>query len=174
VTVKLDYNTLCLLGKDISREFENVKVTVGNSIESHSNPEFQSAFERRRNQWDSFKLLEWFTKKFNPSRGTKILGIFDIDAYSSGFDFVFGEAFYRGTVAAIYVSRLRQEFYGLKPNSSLFYQAMVKGAVHELAHVFGFVHCINSHCVMRFSTSLSHIDANGRSFCHNCRKTHFR
>jgi archaemetzincin len=58
VTVKLDYNTLCLLAKDISREFENVKVTVGNSIESHSNPEFQSAFERRRNQWDSFKLLE--------------------------------------------------------------------------------------------------------------------
>jgi len=72
-------------------------------------------------------------------------GISDIDAYSNGFDFVFGEAFYRGRVAVIYISRIREEYYGLKPNSSLFYETMVKEAILELglAPAFAFVHCKN-------------------------------
>jgi archaemetzincin len=107
-------------------------------------------------------------------RGTKILGILDIDAYSNDFDFVFGEAFYRGSVAAVYLSRLKQEFYGLKPNSSLLYGRMVKEAIHELGHAFGFVHCKEPRCVMHFSISLSDIDTKERSFCYSCRKTHFR
>jgi len=55
------------------------------------------------NQWDSFKLLEWLLEKFKPAIATKLLAIFDIDAYSSGFDFVFGEAYYASKVAAIYL-----------------------------------------------------------------------
>jgi len=176
VAANLDYNALCLLAKDISQEFENIKVTIGtSSIEPRKDIDFQSAFDRRRNQWHSFKLLEWFLGKFNHVRGTKILGILDIDAYSSGFDFVFGEAFYRGSAAAVYLSRLKQEFYGLKPNSSLFYERMVKEAIHELGHAFGFVHCKNPRCVMHFSTSLPDIDTKERSFCYSCgRKAHFR
>jgi archaemetzincin len=175
VAANLDYNALCLLAKDISQEFENIKVTIGtSSIEPRKDIDFQSAFDRRRNQWHSFKLLEWFLGKFNHVRGTKILGILDIDAYSSGFDFVFGEAFYRGSVAAVYLSRLNQEFYGLKPNSSLLYERMVKEAIHELGHAFGFVHCKNPRCVMHFSTSLPDIDTKERSFCYSCRKVHFR
>ena len=54
------------------------------------------------------------------SKEIRILGISNIDAYSDGFDFVFGEAYNKGRVAAIYLPRLRQEFYGLKPNPSLF------------------------------------------------------
>ena len=174
VAANLDYNALCLLAKDISQEFENIKVTIGTSIEPREDIDFQSAFDRGRNQWDSFKLLEWFLGKFNHVRGTKILGILDIDAYSSDFDFVFGEAFYRGSVAAVYLSRLKQEFYGLKPNSSLLYGRMVKEAIHELGHAFGFVHCKDPRCVMHFSISLPDIDTKKRSFCYSCRKTHFR
>jgi archaemetzincin len=78
---------------------------------------FEPLINKRRNQWNSFKLLEWLNKSQH-DRGTKILAVFDNEAYSTGFDFVFGEAFYRGRVAAIYLPRLRQEFYGLKPNQS--------------------------------------------------------
>jgi archaemetzincin len=40
-------------------------------------------------------------------------------------------------VAAIYLPRLRQEFYGLKKNEKLFLQRVVKEAVHEIGHAFG-------------------------------------
>jgi len=53
VAANLDYNALCLLAKDISQEFEN-KVTIGTSIELREDIDFQSAFDRGRNQWDSF------------------------------------------------------------------------------------------------------------------------
>ena len=174
VTATLDNNILYHLAKDISLEFKNTKVSVVYSIEPHSDAQFQLAFDKYRNQWDSFKLLEWLLEKFTPVRGTKILVIFDIDAFTSGFDFVFGEAYYRGRVAAVYASRLKQEFYGLRPDSSLFYERLLKEAVHELGHAFGFVHCSNTRCVMHFSTSLVDIDNKKRSFCEKCNKKYFR
>ena len=41
----------------------------------------------------------------------KILSICDKDAYSDNLNFVFGEANLGGQVAAIYLPRLRPEFY---------------------------------------------------------------
>jgi archaemetzincin len=43
-----------------------------------------------------------------------------LDAYSGGLNFVFGEAYVNGTVAAIYLPRLKQEFYGLKADNFSF------------------------------------------------------
>lgn len=168
----LDNNILGKLGSDISKEFEDINLTLDVHIDFKTATNFQSSVNKRRNQWNSFKILEWLNK-FRASKATRILGILDIDAYSYGFDFVFGEAFYRGRVAAVYLSRLRQEFYDLKPNSSLFYQRLVKESIHELGHVFGFDHCKNSQCVMYFSTSLLDVDAKGRSFCYSCRGKYF-
>jgi len=169
IQADLDYNILDKLGNDISKEFEDIKLTLDVYIDLKTATNFQSSVNKHRNQWNSFKILE-LLNKFRPNKATRILGIVDIDAYSDGFDFVFGEAFYRGRVAAVYLSRLRQEFYDLKPNSSLFYQRLVKEAIHELGHVFGFDHCKNSQCVMYFSTSLLDVDAKGRGFCYSCRK----
>ncbi|TLX91314.1 MAG: hypothetical protein E6K97_02920 [Thaumarchaeota archaeon] len=39
---------------------------------------------------------------------------------------------------------------------------MVKECVHELGHIFGFVHCPNIECVMYFSNSLSDTDIKGK------------
>jgi archaemetzincin len=65
--------------------------------------------------------------------------------------------------------RLRQEFYGLKKNDSLFYQRIVKEAVHELGHAFGLSHCNKFTCVMHFSNSLRDTDIKENNFCNNCR-----
>ncbi len=173
IQAELDCSILDNLTNDISREFENIKLTLDVRVELKTATSFQSSVNKRRNQWNSFKILEWL-EKFRPNKATKILGIFDIDANTAGFDFVFGEAFYRGRVAAVYLSRLRQEFYDLKPNPSLFYERLLKEAIHELGHVFGFGHCKNSRCVMHFSTSLLDIDTKGRSFCSSCTKKNFR
>ena len=174
VTANLDIKTLNRLSKDLTKEFKDTKVAVDSSIDPDTETSFQSAFYKNRNQWDSFKLLEWLLEKFKPAIGTKILAIFDIDAFSSGFDFVFGEAYYGGRVSAIYLPRLKEEFYGLKPNISLFYQRLVKEAIHELGHAYGVVHCKNTKCVMNFSTSLHDIDNKERYFCESCNRKHFR
>ena len=73
-----------------------------------------------------------------------ILIIMDLDAYSHGLNFVLGEAFPKGGLAAVYLARIKEEFYGLRPNNKLFYERMVKECVHELGHVLGLVHCPNT------------------------------
>src|SRR5437867_2763222 len=176
----LDYRTLDNLRNDISREFENIKVSVASGsnysglIQPKKDVTFQSSFDKHRNQWYSPKLLDWFFEKFRPNKDTIILFILDVDAYSDGLNFVFGEAFHKGRLGAIYLPRIRQEFYGLKPNDQLFYERMVKESVHELGHVFGFFHCQNPRCVMHFSNSLHDTDTKGSSFCHSCRDKYFR
>jgi archaemetzincin len=175
---ELDYTTLNNLGKDISREFENIKVTVAignnsNLVHLKKDTVFESSFDRHRNQWYSPKLLDWFFEKFTPNKDTKILFIIDVDAYSNGLNFVLGEAIHKGALGAIYLPRIKQEFYGLKPNGRLFYDRMVKESVHELGHVFGFFHCKNLLCVMHFSNTLSDTDNKERSFCQSCRARNF-
>jgi archaemetzincin len=72
-------------------------------------------------------------------------------------------------MSAIYLPRLRQEFYGLKPDEPLFHQRIIKEAVHELGHAFGLEHCNNQMCVMHFSNSLTDTDIKQNSFCDICR-----
>jgi len=176
---ELDYTTLNNLGKDISREFENIKVTVAtgnnsNLVQLKKDTVFESSFDRHRNQWYSPKLLDWFFEKFRPNKDTIILFILDVDAYSNSLNFVLGQAFHKGGLGAIYLPRIKQEFYGLKPDMELFYKRMVKESVHELGHVFGFLHCQNPRCVMYFSNTLSDTDNKERSFCQSCSTKNLR
>ena len=176
---ELDYGILTNLGNDISREFENkVSVATGANdsglIQQEKDVALQSSFDKDRNQWYSPKLLVCFFQKFRPNKDTKMLFILDVDAYSDGLNYVLGEAYPKGGLGIIYLPRIRQEFYGLKPDNEIFYKRMVKESVHELGHVFGFVHCQNPRCVMRFSNTLSDTDNKERSFCHSCREKYFR
>ena len=175
VASKLDNNTIRILANDISREFENkAKVCVGTTVGLQADPQFQSAFDTKRNQWYSPKLLVWFFEQFRPNKDTKVLFILDVDAYSDGLNYVLGEAYPKGGLGIIYLPRIRQEFYGLKPDNEIFYNRMVNESVHELGHVFGFGHCQNPICVMHFSNSLADTDTKGRSFCSSCKDKYFK
>jgi archaemetzincin len=127
-------------------------------------------YDERRKQWISNKILEWLLQIYNPGSNTKILAIFDFDAYSGNLNFVLGEAHLGGRVAAIYLPRLRQElFYSKNADTiSLFEQRVIKESVHELGHAFGLIHCEKSRCVMHFSNSLRDTDVKHYRFCERC------
>jgi archaemetzincin len=171
----LNHNTLNELADNISTEFEHIRVTITSVVNNFSNSSLksdaalQSTFDSDRNQWNSPKLLEWFYKKFKPKKDKIVLLILDVDAYSNGLNFVLGEAFPKGGLGVVYLPRIKEEFYGLKPNDKLFYKRMVKECVHELGHIFDFNHCPNRLCVMHFSNSLNDTDVKGKSFCDKCR-----
>ena len=120
---------------------------------------FRVLFNEQRNQLNSDKLLHWLATsivnhiKSYDAGNTIILAICNIDAYSPGLNFVFGQASLGGGVAAIYLPRLRQEFYGLSANTSIFIERVLKEATHEVGHAFGLGHCPKQSCVMLFSNS---------------------
>ena len=146
------------------KEFVNSKAIINPLLKF----DIHDFISKRRNQRSS-DFLFWILEKLNPAKNIKILVICDIDAYSGGLNFVFGEAFKEGRVAAIYLPRLRQEFYGLESNKLVFHKRIVKEAIHELGHTFGLFHCNNKLCVMHFSNSFNDTDIKGKSFCSNCK-----
>jgi len=97
----------------------------------------------------------------------KIWGIIDDDLYVPKLNFVFGEAGQR--VAIISLTRLRNEFYNLPKDQTLFRKRVLTEGVHELGHTYGLVHCRNPHCVMFFSNSLIDTDVKGPDFCRKCK-----
>jgi archaemetzincin len=167
--------------KDIRSSLEKALLNEFNTFPIATAPPIkqipEQLFDKQRNQWKSSDILEWLSDNYEKlyyskeGRGTttKILAICDFDAYSDKLNFVFGEAHLDGRICAIYLPRIRQEFYGLKPDKSLFYQRLVKEAVHELGHVFGLTHCGNIKCVMYFSNSLSDTDIKTSHLCNVCR-----
>ena len=136
---------------------------------------FKVLFNEQRNQLNSDNLLQWLattiikenTRSYE-LKNTIILGICNFDAYSSGLNFVFGQASLIGGVAAIYLPRLRQEFYGRDANTSIFIERVLKEGTHEVGHAFGLGHCSKQSCVMHFSNSLVETDHKEKDFCIVC------
>ena len=127
----------------------------------------QYAFDPKRRQYHSTKILEWL--KNIPVMDTRILGIIDLDLYVPELNFVFGEADVAHGVCVISLVRLRQEFYGLPKNENLFLERALKEAVHELGHTYRLGHCEDTRCIMHFSNSLQDTDIKGPDFCPRCK-----
>jgi len=130
-------------------------------------PTPQYAFDPKRRQYHSTKILEWL--KSIPVMNTQILGIIDLDLYVPELNFVFGEADVAHGVCIISLVRLRQEFYDLPKNENLFLERVLKEAVHELGHTYRLGHCGDARCIMHFSNSLQDTDIKGPDFCPRCR-----
>ena len=121
-----------------------------------------------KNAYDDMQLAN--QKSDNNINNIKLLAICNFDAYSNGLNFVFGQAHVNGKVAAVYLPRLRQKSYGPeKKIDQLFFDRVIKEAVHELGHTFGLRHCQLHKCVMHFSNSISDTDTKESDFCKNCR-----
>jgi archaemetzincin len=124
----------------------------------------ERAYRKGRGQYLASILLDSL-KASSTAPDERSLGIVDVDLYTSGLNFVFGQAEPDSGAAIISLCRLRQE---LPPDQSLFLSRAAKEAVHELGHTFGLGHCSKTRCVMHFSTSLSDTDVKEMTFCSQC------
>ena len=147
------------LGQSFSRPVE-IKTQISN---------LDFAYDPSRKQYLSPRLLSAL-RSFSMEPGNRCLGIVDLDLYSPGLNFVFGEADISAEVAVISVYRLRQERYGLPQDEGLFQDRVIKEAVHELGHTYHLGHCDDIRCVMHFSNSLADTDIKGAGFCQKCQQ----
>ena len=127
------------------------------------------AYNKRRKQYYSSKILQKL-RKLKLSDYESVLAVIDVDLYVPELTFVFGEADLKNRVSIISLKRLRQEFYNLMADHSLFNQRIITEAVHELGHTYGLRHCQYDNCVMFFSRTLSDTDKKGSGFCDICAK----
>lgn len=152
--------------KDIADTLEKTfqfKVEIGKQI-----PLPYDLYNNKRKQYHSTSILRrlqgFKTKEFH-----RVLGVIDGDLYVSELNFVLGEADILEGVTVIGLARLRQEFYGLKPDRDIFHKRAIKEAIHEIGHTYGLGHCLDPKCIMYFSNSLRDTDRKGPGFCNICR-----
>ncbi len=157
----VDREIIETLKNGVSRVFKR-HVRIGNEM-----PEPSYALCRKRGQYLSTAILNALMEHQQHGGSERMLGIVDHDLYVPELNFVFGEA--DMGAAVISLTRLRQEFYGLPEDRSLFHRRALTEAVHELGHTYGLGHCCDPRCVMFFSNSMKDTDAKDFEFCRGCR-----
>jgi archaemetzincin len=158
----VDGSILRILGNALSEEFGGSFLVA----EPLPNPDY--AYNERRSQYLSDAIMAQLSGLALSAE--RVLGVVDLDLYTSELNFIFGQANISGRDAIIALPRLRQEFYGLPPDKTLFQERAIKEAIHELGHTFGLRHCRNAKCVMCFSNSLLDVDRKRARFCSTCRR----
>lgn len=141
----------------------NCSVKIGAEI-----PLPQDSYNPKRRQYHSTIILKK-VRAVKPKDFDRILGVTDMDLYVPELNFVFGEADMSSGSTVISLTRLRQEFYGLRPDDILFLERAIKEAVHEIGHTCGLNHCSDSRCIMYFSNSINDTDKKGPGFCNVCK-----
>lgn len=153
------------LRTQISDRFPNFKVETSAAI-----PDTAEAYDSYRKQYHSTRILAMLEKHVQGLNVERLLGVVAFDLYVPGMNFVFGEARCPGRVAVISTHRLKLSS---RNESGVFESRVVKEAVHEIGHMLGLKHCLNSSCVMHFSQSLEDTDRKHADFCEKC-QTHLR
>jgi archaemetzincin len=125
------------------------------------------AYDSQRDQYCAASFLNalrandemlWLGDSF-PNKNYKILGIVDLDLFTPELNYIFGQAEISGNYAIISLSRLHDI------SHEKYISRMVKEAVHELGHTFGFHHCPDARCVMHFSNTLADTDYKNETYC---------
>jgi archaemetzincin len=149
----------------ISARYPRIKVSIAAPM---ADPE--EAFDSRRNQYHSTRILAILERRILTLRMDRLLGVAYFDLYVPGMNFVFGEARLPGRVGVI-------STYRLKPQSGddldMFHERVVKEVVHEIGHMAGLKHCSKKSCVMHFSRGLSDTDLKSPDLCGDC-QSHLR
>ena len=132
-------------------------------------PAIDPTFARHaeRQQYHSSELLGRMQKYVSGSTW-RLLGITEFDLYIPILTFVFGEAQLSGNAAVVSYHRLRQEFYGLPPDTDLLANRLLIEAVHELGHTLSLTHCHDYRCAMAAAHAVEWIDIKDSGFCEDC------
>ena len=158
---ELDHRLLTHLGPALANIFQvPCEVTT-----VRLDPEF--AYHGERQQYHSSEILAAM-QQYVAHDTWRMLGITGVDLYIPILTFVFGEAQIGGPCGLVSSHRLRQEFYGLPPNTDVLQQRILKEAVHEIGHTLALTHCDDYQCAMAPSHAVEWIDLKERLLCDAC------
>jgi len=160
---QIDSHILEILKQGLEKTFDcpvQIKAHIGS---------LDYAYASKRKQYLAPLILS-VLRGLSMETGARCLGIVDVDLYSPGLNFVFGEADIGSRMAIISLYRLRQERYGLPPDEELYQSRAIKEAVHELGHAYYLSHCPDIKCVMHFSDGLADTDRKRVNFCPRCQQ----
>jgi archaemetzincin len=125
-------------------------------------PLIETAYHEKREQYLSNDFLQELKWQATVNGDKYLLGVTEVDLYTHGLNFVFGQAELPGRAAIISLSRLKHQ------KTRIFHNRILKEAIHELGHTLGLRHCKDVKCVMYFSNSLKDTDIKGESYCKKC------
>jgi archaemetzincin len=140
-----------------------------------------TAYYSERQQYLAAPLLQQLKRETAPTT-LATLGVTTEDLFTTGKQFIFGEAEVGGKVAIISLARLTAKFAApltatltstLTPSlkASLTTTLANRLAVHELGHVFALRHCDRPRCVMQFSPQIAALTQKSSQFCPECAHT---
>ena len=125
------------------------------------------AYDSARGQYHSTAILQRMEGLVSDPQ-VQILGLTGLDLFIPILTFVFGEAQLGGRCALVSLHRLREEFYGLPPDTSLLWSRLVKESVHELGHTLGLRHCRDWQCAMASTHDVERLDLKNEHYCQSC------
>jgi len=147
---------------DVAREFHYPVAQIDCTLDiSHF-------YNPGRRQYDANMLLQAISHRA-PADALKVIGMVRVDLYIPILTYIFGQAKLNGLTGVASLYRLRNEHYGLEPDTELLTDRYGKVIIHELGHTFGLIHCSNPVCVMRSSTYVEDLDQKNKQFCYRCR-----
>ncbi len=149
-------------------------------------------FNDDKKQYDGRKLLKFLTENMTLKEVRDInLAVFDRDLYKGNLDYVFSLASPFPKISVISIMRMHphynEDYFSRslkkrkagkfpllvkKLNSTekrLYYERILKEAVHGIGHTFGLIHCNNKSCIMYPSNTSCDIDGKDIAFCRTCR-----
>ncbi len=152
--------------------FNNLQTTLHNTF--HRDVEVSDrignlnyAYDSKRHQYSSPRILSRL-KRIKKRSIDKVLGLVDVDIYSPGYDFVYGEADINAGVATLSINRLIGDSGSVQDEDRVVADRLGREAVHEVGHLYGLGHCPKSRCVMRTCTCLEEVDEAGNELCESC------
>jgi archaemetzincin len=159
-TPEVDREALTAIGERVAMEF-------GAPVREIELPDLDFAYHAGRGQYASIAVLEMLVAMC-PGDAFKLLAVTERDLSIPVLTFVFGHAQLGGRAGVVSLARLRQEFYGLEPDTQVFLERAQKEVLHEAGHLFGLVHCHDGGCAMSLATGVRQIDSKRAEFCARC------
>jgi archaemetzincin len=195
----MDNNINILVLNDINRNIlrylvRNLALTFGSNVKVSKHIIIPTTlFNEEKSQYNGRKLLRFLIDNMTLKEIKAVnLALFDRDLFIGSLDYAFGLASAFPRISVISILRLHPHFQkdyfagGLRKREAgrfplfvrrlnsrektLYYNRILKEAIHGIGHTMGLTHCIQKECIMHPSDTINHIDSKETGFCKTCRE----